>query len=203
MYTALRATSQTLIEYLRNRLETDPVLGVFFNSALGGAMVVSADTPAEMAARPAEGLSVWLYRVVRDPERINAPPERDGIDRLLPVPLPLRLHFLLTPIRDAATDPEFAQEVLGKALQALYEHPVLRGTDLQPGLSPVTIDLTARLEPMTLEEITRVWHSLDASYRLSVSYEVTVVAVDPDQEPEDIAPVEVVDPEYGILVASG
>src|SRR3954451_16535279 len=106
MYTALRATSQSLISFLRGRLESDPTLGAFFNSGLGGAMVVSADTPAEMSARPAEGLSVWLYQVVRDSERVNAPPERVGFDVLLPVPLPLKLRFLITPIRDSATDPE-------------------------------------------------------------------------------------------------
>lgn len=202
MYTALRATSQTLVTFLRQRLQADPVLRTFFDPGAGGAMQVTLDTPAEMTRRPAEGLSVWLYQVVRDPERLNAPPERVGLDRFRPVPLPLRLHYLMTPIREDATDAALAQEVLGKVLQALYEHPTLRGADLQPGLSPATLEITARLEPMTLEEITRVWEALDESYRLSVSYEVTVVTVDPEQEPLAAGIVEVVMPEYGVVVGA-
>jgi hypothetical protein len=202
MYTALRATSQTLVTFLRQRLQADPVLSNFFDPAAGGAMQVTLDTPSEMMRRPAEGLSVWLYQVVRDPERLNAPPERIGLDRFRPVPLPLRLHYLMTPIRDDTTDAGLAQEVLGKVLQTLYEHPTLRGVDLQAGLSQATLDVTSRLEPMTLEEITRVWEALDESYRLSVSYEVTVVAIDPEQEPLSGGIVQVVMPEYGIVVGA-
>jgi hypothetical protein len=54
---------------------------------------------------------------------------------------------------------------------------------------------------MTLEEITRIWEALDESYRLSVSYEVTVIAVDPEQEPAGAGIVQVVMPEYGLVVA--
>ncbi len=201
MYTALRATSQTLVSYLRSRLEADAVLGGLFDPAQGGTMVVSLDTPSEMVERPAEGLSVWLYRVVRDDQRLNAPPERVGLDRFRPTPLPLRLHYLLTPIRERETSAELGHEVLGKALQVLYEHPVMRGVDLEPGLSPSAVELAIRLETIDLEEITRVWEALDESYRLSVSYEVTVVAVDPEQEPLDAGVVQVVLPEYGPLVA--
>ena len=201
MYTALRATSQTLITYLEGRLRADPVLAAFFDPASGGVMEVSAETPAEMTRRPAEGLSVWLYQVVRDGERVNAPPERISGDRMLPTPLPLRLHFLMTPIREPATKADLAQEVLGRTMQALYDHPVMRGADLRPGLSPATLDITARLEPMNLEEISRIWEALSESYRLSVSYEVTVVAVDPDREPDGISPVKVVTPEYGLILA--
>jgi hypothetical protein len=58
-----------------------------------------------------------------------------------------------------------------------------------------------RLEPMSLEEITRVWEALEGSYQLSVSYEVTLVNIEVDTEPEMIAPVEVAMPEYGVIVS--
>ena len=65
MYTALRATSQTLAAYIRQRLEADPNLAPFFGSS--GTMVVSLNTPQEMTQPPAQqGVSVWLYRVIRD-----------------------------------------------------------------------------------------------------------------------------------------
>jgi len=54
--------------------------------------------------------------------------------------------------------------------------------------------------PLTVEEITRVWEALDGSYQLSVSYEVSVVNIMPELEPERISPVEIAMPEYGLIV---
>ena len=157
------------------------------------------------AENDAEGLSVWLYRVARDEERLNAPPERVSYNQVRRAPLPVRLHYLLTPITASADlqgGPETEQVVLGKVLQALNDHPVLRGTDLQGELSGTAAELAVRLEPLTLEEIARVWDALDGSYQLSVSYEVSVVQIATDEQPESVAPVEVVMPEYGVVVSS-
>ncbi|MGE5060534.1 MAG: hypothetical protein ACM3N3_14945, partial [Betaproteobacteria bacterium] len=65
MYTALRASSRTVAKFLEARFQADPLLSGFF----GGGMVVSLATPQEMNEKPAEGLSVWLYRTIRDDQR--------------------------------------------------------------------------------------------------------------------------------------
>jgi hypothetical protein len=203
MYTALRATSQTVAEYLRQRLESDTNLGEFFNAGLGGTKVVSLNTPQEMTDNGAQGLSVWLYRVMRDEQRLNLPPERIGPNRVRRRPLPVRLHYLITPIisTDQQTSPETEQAILGKVLQAFHDYPKLRGTHLQDDLEGTTVELNIRLEPMSLEEVTRVWDALDRSYQLSVSYEVSVVYIQSEREADDVAPVEVVLPEYGLIVS--
>jgi hypothetical protein len=95
MYTALRATSQTLSNSIRVRLESDPKLGQFFKPALGGTMVVSLNTPKEMVDRNIQGVSVWLYRAIRDEERLNAPPMRRDFTHIERTPLPVRLHYLI------------------------------------------------------------------------------------------------------------
>ncbi len=77
---------------------------------------------------------------------------------------------------------------------------MLRGADLQAEFSGTEVELKVRLEPLTLEEITRVWEALDGSYQLSVSYEVSVVNIMPELEPERISPVEIAMPEYGLIV---
>ena len=46
----------------------------------------------------AEGLSLWLYRVLRDDMRLNDPPERLAPTLFRAPPLPLRLHYLITPV---------------------------------------------------------------------------------------------------------
>jgi hypothetical protein len=200
MYTALRATSQTLARFLEARFQADPLLSGFFS---GGGMVVSLNTPQEMNEKPAEGLSVWLYRIIRDEQRLNDPPVRLSPTELQQPPLPLRLHYLVTPVTSQRFgDPETEQIILGKVLQVFYSHPILRGIDLQAEFSGTEVELRMRLEPMSLEEITRVWDALEGSYQLSVSYEVSVVNITPELEPERVAPVEIAMPEYGLIVGA-
>ena len=175
MYTALRATSQTLFKFLEGRFKADPLLKNFFKA---GGMVVSLSTPEEMTEQPAEGLSVWLYRVIRDEQRLNDPPERISPDKYKPAPLPLRLHYLITPVTDKKKgNPDTEQLILGRVLQIFHSHSVIRGTDLQSEFTGTEVELKVRLEPMSLEEITRVWEALEGSYQLSVSYEVTLALI--------------------------
>lgn len=198
MYTALRATSQTLLKFLEAKFQADALLGGLFGV---GGMVVSLNTPQEMTKKPAEGLSVWLYRVIRDEQRLNDPPERLSPNLLRPRALPVRLHYLMTPVTDRKLgEPETEQLIMGKVLQTFHSHAVLRGTDLQAELAGTEAELKIRLEPMSLEEITRVWEALEGSYQLSVSYEVGVVDIDSELEPEKVAPVAVALPEHGLIV---
>ncbi len=200
MHTALRATSLTLADHLERCLRSDAQLRNLFDAAAGGNMVVSLATPEEMQDQPAEGLSVWLYRVLRDDQRANDPPTRVDRDRLMPPPLPLRLHYLLTPITGPGQGnaPDVEQLILGKVMQCLHTRPVLRGSDLRAEFEGTGTVLHVRLESLGLDEITRVWDALDASYQLSVSYEVSVVNIDAEVMPEHVVPVEVALPAYGI-----
>jgi hypothetical protein len=199
MYTALRATSQTLTKFLETKVQADALLSALFSA---GGMVVSANTPQEMTQKPAEGLSVWLYRVIRDDQRLNDPPERLSPREVLPPPLPIRLHYLITPVTNRKLgDPETEQLILGKVLQTFHSHAVLRGADLRAEFVGTEVELRVRLEPMSLEEITRVWEALEGSYQLSVSYEVSLVNVASELEPESVTPVDVALPEYGLIVS--
>jgi hypothetical protein len=199
MYTALRATSRTLAKFLEIKFQADPLLSGFF----GGGMVVSLATPQEMNEKPAEGLSVWLYRIIRDEQRLNDPPVRISATELQPPSLPVRLHYLITPVTNQQTgDPETEQLIIGKVLQLFHSQSVLRGAELQAEFSGTEIELRVRLEPQSLEEITRVWEALEGSYQLSVSYEVSVVNIMPELEPEQISPVMISMPEHGLIVSS-
>lgn len=199
MYTALRASSRTVAKFLEARFQADPLLSGFF----GGGMVVSLATPQEMNEKPAEGLSVWLYRIIRDDQRLNDPPVRISPTELRPPPLPVRLHYLMTPVTNEQTgDPETEQLILGKVLQLFHSQPVLAGADLQAEFAGTEVELRVRLEPLMLEEITRVWEALDGSYQLSVSYEVSVVNIMPELEPEQVSPVTISMPEHGLIVSS-
>ena len=109
----------------------------------------------------------------------------------------------MTPVTNKKTgDPETEQIILGKVLQLFHSRSVLRGSDLQGDFVGTEAELRLRLEPMGLEEITRVWEALEGSYQLSVSYEVSLVNISAEQEPDVLTPVDVVMPEYGVIVSS-
>jgi len=205
VYTALRATSTTLQEFVRAGMIADPDLGPFFDPVLGGTMAVSLNTPEEMRVNNVNGVSLWLYRIERDDQRLNAPPARLTRTQLQPPPLPLRLHYLATPV--VTIDPAFPlvspgreQEILGKVIQLCYGRPMLRGVDLRDTLTGSDDTLAIRLEPMSLEEITRVWQALQRPYQLSVSYEVTLASIAPEAQPAVLTPVRVAEPRFGVIV---
>jgi Pvc16 N-terminal domain len=168
-------------------------------------VVVSLNTPKEMIDKSLEGVSVWLYRVIQDEETLNAPPQRQGFGSIKRIPLPMRLHYLITPIvdkKDPIRGPEKEQFILGKILQIFHDCPKLRGADLKDDYSGTEVELNVRLESLNLEEITRIWEAVEGSYQLSVSYEVGVVNIESGIEPERVAPVTVVLPEQGVIVSS-
>lgn len=203
MYTALQATSLTLENLLRERFTTDAQLRPLFDPGSGGTMIISLNSPQEMKGLTANGVSVWLYQVARDPERLNMLPERIAPGQLRREPLPLRLHYMVTPVVDPpnGSSPQVEQMILGKVLQTFLDRPVLRGADLRGALTGTDAELTVRLENLTLEQVSQVFYSLERSLQLSVSYEVAVVYIESDLSPLDGQPVQVALPRYGVEVA--
>src|SRR5574341_483971 len=94
MYQALFATSETIRKYITDHI-----------AALATGFQVYLNTPQEIRVSKGQGISVWLYRVVRDAERLNDPPERLGWSQLRTPPLPLKLHYLITPVTGTELSP--------------------------------------------------------------------------------------------------
>lgn len=204
----LRATSLTLVHAIATGVTADPDLRPLFDLAAGGTLRVTLLTPTEMGDNALEGVSLWLYRVVRDEQRLNAPRARISPTQLQPTPLPLRLHYLVTPVinvdpNDPSASVEREQTILGKVMQILYERPVLRGTALRDTLAGTGAQLGVRLESNTLDEVSRIWSALGRAYELSVSYEVSLAHIDPSAQPESVQPVLVAVPHYGVVVSGG
>lgn len=201
---AINAVTRSLTALLDQHLRSDPALAAFFDPLAGGNMEISARTPQEMATADTSGLSLWLYRVARDPELLNQPPRRVGFDRLERRRLPLRLHYMMTPVvnedDNVGNDPGLEQFIIGRVLQTFHDHPRLSGPDLLGVLSGSGSEIGIRLEPLGLEEITRVWDALGATFQLCISYEVSFVMVASDEEPAGIAPVDVVEPDAAVII---
>jgi hypothetical protein len=130
-------------------------------------------------------LTVTLYEILEDAPSRNRPrPQQQAGTTVISTkpPMALRLHYLLTPWGgDSVTE----QQILGRAMQALYDDAILAGTDLLRGLQGSADTLKITLIPLTLEDRARVWYAIQKPYRLSVNYEVRVVNLDATIELRD------------------
>lgn len=201
MYTSIIATSESLRELLRASFRADVGPSGLASLFGGGVMDVSLATPREMQGHQ-QGLSMWLYRVVRDDTRLNDPPTQrplpGGGVELVPPPLPLRLHYLMTPLVDEGPDTE--QRILGRTLQLFHMQPELSGADLRGDLIGSHARLHVRLEALSLDETSRVWEALHGTFQLCVSYEVTLVNIENPLQPLRTALVESVQTVHAVIV---
>jgi uncharacterized protein DUF4255 len=171
-YSVLGAVSSTLQTLLTNNI----------TNALAAPLNVNVylNSPIEMqTSNLIPGISLWLFKVSRMAEMVNEPPERKSLNQLARTPLPVVLHYLVTPM---AADPIARQSLLGRVLQVCNDHAILRGTDLQGVLANTTEQLRVNLEMLTVEELSLVWEALGEPYQLSVTYLVQVAKIDSDLE---------------------
>ena len=144
------------------------------------------------------GVNLYLYRVDESPFTRNAPwpGDRDNPPGTRP-PLGLVLSYLLTPL-GRPTDDDFeagddAHMMLGVAMMTLNENPVLTQTHI-PGFDADLVfpqyvldsfeTVKVRLLHTSLEELSKIWATINQPYRLSVAYEVSLVELTPSRPPE-------------------
>ncbi|MFC4158628.1 DUF4255 domain-containing protein [Chitinimonas lacunae] len=205
MKTAIRDVSQSLRRFVELALQDDPELSPYFDPAdpnpdAIGTMIVTLDNPQELEEKENEGVSIWLYLLQREECTLNRPLRRVAADKLERRPLPLRLHYLITPLVDHSTRndaTELEQLILGKILQTFHDESSLSGARLLASLAGSGLELFMRLETLSLEEITRVWDALDKPYQLCVSFELSIVPITSGQDAEQVKPVDALVSETG------
>ncbi len=167
-FNAIADASATLRSLLETAIDQDAAV-----SGLVGAESVSLDSPANLLRNGTpDCVSLFLYRVSENPDLKNRPPVRLESNVWRQTPLALDLHFLVSVLIDDAID---SQRLLGKVMQTLYDHAVIRGSLLQGGLSTAAEELRVTLAALTLEEVAEVWGTFSQPYRLCVPYIVKAV----------------------------
>ena len=167
-YGVLAAVSGALRGLLWEAYEPDAVI----NPIVGSEDAIVFSNPTVAAQDSANRLSLWLYQVCENEFLKNEPPERANGDVLRFTPLPLNLNYLLTPMSSSG---EADHLLLGKSMQVLYDNSIVL---LRDPVSNVFEELHIVFARLSLEELTRIWESLQEPYRLSVAYQVRVARVD-------------------------
>lgn len=106
-------------------------------------------------------------------------------------PLALNLSYLLTAYGPATPDADLtAHRLLGEALSMLHDHPVLRADDIRNATNDIadlrSSDLDQQVErvhinpivPLTFEEMSKMWATFQTPYRLSATFQASVVLIE-------------------------
>jgi hypothetical protein len=143
------------------------------------------------------GVNLYLYRIHESPFTRNEPwrgdRERAPLDK---PPLGLQLHYLLTPLGKTseanASAGDVAHTLLGIAMLTLHEHPILNDTHI-PGFDADVVlsdhlrnsfeDVKVTLSSVSVEDLSKIWATINKPYRLSVAYEASVIELVSDRKP--------------------
>ena len=171
-YTVVAEAGEALVRVLWQEIQVDPQMSALIDSEAR----ISLLSPEELQDEESVRLSVYLYRIVEDPYLKNQPMQPGAGRRLRIAPLTLDLYYLVAPL---VGTPREQHMVLGKVLQVFHDRPILQGPDFGTGpLAGSGEELRVTLNPVTLEENTRVWTALEMSYRLSVCYVMRVALLE-------------------------
>jgi hypothetical protein len=167
-YTVISDVSQTLTKFLDDAL-----------SGLATAVVHDLVDPPNGSTAT---LTLFLYDVIEDPSARNRPrlrvPVQTAGRQLVTAkkpPVALLLRYMLTAW---AGTPLTEHEIIGRVIQAFYDHATLSGHYLLNSLANSVEALHLTLQPIELDNRARVWEAIDKPYRLSVNDEVRVVHID-------------------------
>ncbi|MER6187914.1 DUF4255 domain-containing protein [Streptomyces sp. NPDC001652] len=202
---SLGAVSAVLRNLLDNGLvDTAPALGTVKVTA------VAPDTIAVDEPDAPPSLNLFLYRVTPNQgwRNTDLPAyDGDGARRTNP-PLALDLHYLLTAYGSA----DFQAEImLGYAMYLLHERPVLDRAAIRRALDPNPLGpsilppafqaltaadladqaeaITVTPEPLDTEELARLWSAMQAHYRPTAGYVVSVVLIQATKPSRPALPV--------------
>lgn len=141
-------------------------------------------------------VSLWLYQVSRNGDVANNDRVWTGTGELPHRPLPVDLHYLITPQFKV---PDAEQKVLGKIMQFFHSYPGLMSSP--QGLSD---DVKLRISPefLTFEQHMHLWQALSQPFRLSVSYLVQCVRIDSLLPAVKAPPVEKSDVRFSQIITA-
>ncbi len=151
----------------------------------GAAATVSTKPPSvARVGENGEQINIFLYSTHYNPAFSNFPiPGEARSGENAHPPLPLVLKYLITAY-GANDDDISGQQLMGRAMSILHDHPLLGRSDIE-GITPDS-GLQQQIErvritpdTLSLDDMSKLWSSFQsAEYRLSTGYQVSVVLIE-------------------------
>jgi hypothetical protein len=205
---AIASVTAVLRDLLNNGFIDHNIIG-----SVGSNVTVTAVPPDTIPLDTANArtqLNLFLHQITPNQGwRNEGLPSRDSRgDRLTNPPLALDLHYLLTAYGAAELHSEI---LLGYAMYLMHERPILDREAIRTALAGSTVDvsilppayqaLTAadladqveqiKITPMTMstEEMSKLWSALQANYRPTAAYSISVVLIEAQKPTRSALPV--------------
>jgi len=108
-------------------------------------------------------------------------------------PLPLNLYYIITAY--GQDDSELVAHVLlGAAMRILHDHPLLGRAEIRNALPDSALDkqverVRITSQPLSLDDVSKLWTGSQSEFRLSVAYQVAVLLIDSLRSPRAPLPV--------------
>ncbi len=205
---AIASVTAVLRDLLNNGFIDHNIVG-----AIGNNVTITAVPPDTIQTGNGDAqtqLNLFLHQVTPNPGWRNADlPSRDARgERVTNPPLALDLHYLLTAY---GAEELHAEILLGYAMYLMHERPVLDRQAIRTALAGGTVDgsilppayeaLSAadladqveqiKITPqsMNTEEMSKLWSALQAHYRPTAAYSISVVLIEAEKPTRSALPV--------------
>ncbi len=177
---AIAAVTKSLVNLITNEIVADP------QQDLPSGIHVTAQPPdaANSDTTNTNQINLFLYHIMPNAAWRNMPlPDRVSPGESAQPPLALNLYYLITAYtRETGEVGDIdGHNLLGRVMRVLYDHPVLSAKDITLPDSDVQNQIERiriTMQPLNIEEIYRLWTGFQTQYRLSVSYEVSVILIE-------------------------
>lgn len=171
------------------------------SSEVSGASVTMQAPDVFAAPSTSNHVNLFLYHTTIDAAFRNSDmPRQVRPGETGQPPLALNLYYLLTAygLGDDAIEP-LSHRLLGRAMSVLHDHPVLSAADIRaaiPVATPQPYDLFDQIErvriipqPLTGDDMSKLWTMFQAKYRPSAAYQVAVVLIESNRPARTPLPV--------------
>ncbi|HEY4592872.1 MAG TPA: DUF4255 domain-containing protein [Thermoanaerobaculia bacterium] len=161
---------------------------------------VNTLSPEKANQEKGDWINLFLYHTQVEPSWRNTDmPRQNKPGETGHPPLPLNLYYLLTAFSEDKNEVH-SHALLGLAMQVLHDHPLLdpaqikeailgeedlKDSDLHEQIERVRITL----QPLSVEELSKLWTAFQTQFRTSVSYQVSVVLIESQRPAKTPLPV--------------
>jgi hypothetical protein len=182
-YKAIMGVSATLQRLLLDRMD--------YRKNGNKIPVTIAPADVKVSNVPDPRVNIFLYRITENIHLKNQEiTGRGSVGDYGHPPLSLDLHYILTAYGESEEDDLEAHIILGDAMRVLHDHSLITEKLLKihaslPGESVLDTSLIGQferikiyLDPISLEDLTKIWTAFIKPYRSSVAYRVNVVQIE-------------------------
>jgi hypothetical protein len=168
--------------------------GVGSDHTIGTCAVTTDPLDTARGARTDNQVNLFLYQLLANGAWRNMDmPRQVHPGETGQPPLALNLYYLITAF-GAQDSLYMGHRILGQAMSVLHDHPLLGSKEIQDNAA--FSDLYLQVErvritpqPLSLDDMTKLWTSFQTHYRLSAAYEVAVVLVESNRPARTPVPV--------------